>query len=453
MDVAERRIGLEQEFFLVDEEGNPVNRADEFLQQCRNAAQTAGLSPHYFMPEWVKGMIEINTPPAHTPTELARAYLRNLQLALDVGHQMHLRLYPLSSYPLHLIPAIRDKLSYHLQVRTVGYDRFLNAGKCTGTHVHLEVSPGAIDPRVGVSYDTTPAEQEELISVYNLATALDSALIALARACPYYEGEAQGLAYHIVRYRGSEVFGWEGVYTHLQTVGGLMPYADCVERLVELQFDRYYAWLEAMDRAGVERHLFAESGGNLLDTGWNPVRLNDLGTVELRGIDSNYPKTILALLTLIHDAAARVRQEGIAVRPKAGARHFELEGDRLWVPDFDYLNGKLLYAAVTEGVENARVTAYLDSVLAFAIPENTSEAANLAKLRADLEKYKTTEAKILQAFPPTSPQLSQEEGLRLVRQSCDELQVQVSSLTQDFSQEISASKTQGNSLETASYSP
>ncbi len=83
-----------------------------------------------------------------------------------------------------------------------------------------------------------------------------------------------------MRYRGSEAFGWEGVYTHLQTVGGLMPCADCVERLVELQFDRYYAWLEAMDRAVVERHLFAESGGTLLDAGWNPVRLNELETIS-----------------------------------------------------------------------------------------------------------------------------------------------------------------------------
>ncbi len=429
MDIVERRIGLEQEFFLVDEEGFPSDQADEFLQRCREEAEAVGCSPEYFVPEWVKGMVEINTPPVYTPTELAREYLKNLKLAVKVAREMNLRLYPLSSYPLHLTPVIRDKLNYHVQVRTVGYDRFLNAGKCTGTHLHLEVPAGTIDPCVGVSYNATAAAREELLNIYNLATALDSALIALARGCPFYEGQALGLAYHTVRYRGSEVFGWEGVYTHLQPVGGLIPYADCAERLVELQFERYYAWLEAMDKAEVERHLFLESGGKLLEACWNPVRLNDLGTVELRNIDSNYPEVILAIITLVYNAAKRVRDEGLTVRPAEGVRTFELSGDKLSVPDFEYLNGELLYAAVTEGVKSSEVTAYLDSLLEFAVLEGGEGSDYLAKLRSDLGEYQTTEAKILQKFTPSGVELSKEEGLRLVRECCDKLEKQVSSLS------------------------
>jgi carboxylate-amine ligase len=84
MDVIERRIGLEQEFFLVDKEGFPSDQADEFLQRCREEAEAVGCSPEYFVPEWVKGMVEINTPPVYTPTELAREYLKNLKLALTL---------------------------------------------------------------------------------------------------------------------------------------------------------------------------------------------------------------------------------------------------------------------------------------------------------------------------------------------------------------------------------
>jgi carboxylate-amine ligase len=429
MDIAERRIGLEQEFFLVDEEGVLSERADEYLQHCHEVAKAAGCSPEYFVPEWVKGIVEINTPPAYTPTELAREYLKNLKLAVQAARDMNLRLYPLSSYPLHVTPLIRDKLNYHVQVRTVGYDRFLNAGKCTGTHLHLEVAPETIDPRVGISYNSTAAAREEVLNIYNLATALDSALIALARACPFYEGQALGLAYHTVRYRGSDTFGWEGVYTHLQAVGGLMPYAERVERLVELQFERYYAWLEAMDKAGVERHLFLESGGNLLDASWNPVRLNDLGTVELRGIDSNYPEVILAIITLVYNAAQRVRHEGLTVRPAEGACRFELSGNKLSVPDFEYLNGELLYAAVTEGVKSAKVRNYLDSLLEFAVQEGGEGSDYLAKLKSELGEYQTTEAEILREFAPSGAELSKEEGLRLVRSCCDKLEEQVSSLS------------------------
>jgi carboxylate-amine ligase len=324
------------------------------------------------------------------------------------------------------MPVMRDQPNYHIQARTVGYERFLHAGKCTGTHLHLEVPPGVIDTRVAVSYNSTATEREELLNIYNLATALDSALISLARACPFYEGLAIGLASHTIRYRGSETFGWEGVYTHLQPVGGLMPYADCVESLVEQQFSRYYAWLQAMDKAGIERHRFWEAGGSLLKSAWNPVRLNRLGTVEIRCIDSNYPSIILAVISLVCHAAHRVRRDQLTVRPAKGLHTFELSGDRLWVPDFEYLNGDLLYAAATVGVKHPRVKAYVDSILQFAIGDGGEGAKYLTKLRSELDNYQTIEAEILQEFTPATAQLSTEEGLRLVRECCDKLEAQVS---------------------------
>ena len=429
MSVADRRIGLEQEFFLVDEVGVISNRADEFLQRCHEVAEAEGRSPDYFSPEWVKNMIEINTAPAYSVTELATEYLSNLKLALQVGREMSLRLYPLSTYPLHVMPVIRDKPWYHVQVRTVGYDRFLHAGRCTGTHLHLDLPEATIDPRLGVSYGVTAAAREELLNIYNLATALDVALIALSRACPFYEGRGMNVASHTVHYRGSDTFGWEGVYTHLQSVGGLQPYAATVEELVELQFARYYAWLEAMDKAGVERQLFLDAGGNLLKAAWNRVRLNALGTVEMRGTDSNYPEVILAIATLVYNAANRVRCENLTVLPAESGRTFELSGNKLYVPDFKYLDGELLYAAVTEGVSSPKVTAYLDSILEFVIPDGGEGSKYLTKLRSSLGKYQTTEAEILQEFVPATGVPTRDEALRLVRQCCDKLEEQVSSLT------------------------
>ncbi len=440
MTATKRRIGLEQEFFLVDESGAISHQADEFLQQCQEIATAKGRNPDYFAPEWVKSMVEINTPPAYSVTELATEYLQNLQLAIQVARSLHLRLYPLSTYPLHVMPVIRDRLRYHVQVRTIGYERFLHAGRCTGTHLHLDLPEGIIDPRVGVSYNNNEAAQEELLNIYNLATAMDVALIALSRACPFYEGRGMNVSAHTVHYRGSDVFGWEGVYTHLQAVGGLQPYANSTEELVEQQFARYYAWLEAMDKAGVERHLFAEAGGSLLKAAWNRVRLNGIGTVELRGTDSNYPEVILAIATLVYNAADRVRREKLTVRTDEGVRTFQLNGDRLSVPEFDYLDGDLLYAAVTEGVRNAEVKAYLDSLFAFAEQDGSEGSDLLAKLRSSLGEYQTTEAEILQEFQPVTGEISREEGLRLVLQSCDKLEKQVLSLTNQPPLEMLAAK-------------
>src|SRR5688500_4136473 len=47
-DLLVRRIGLEQEFFLVDRGGMLSDLADPFLSQCQEAAQTEGLDPHCF---------------------------------------------------------------------------------------------------------------------------------------------------------------------------------------------------------------------------------------------------------------------------------------------------------------------------------------------------------------------------------------------------------------------
>ncbi len=292
----------------------------------------------------------------------------------------------------------------------------------------MDLPEGTIDPRVGISYNATAAARAELLNIYNLATAMDTALISLSRACPFYEGQATRIAAHTAHYRGSEAFGWDGVYTELPQVGGLQPYAASAEELVQLQFARYYAWLEAMDRAGVERHLFQKAGGSLLKAAWNRVRLNPLGTVEMRGTDSNYPEVTLAIAALVYNAADRVRRENLTVRPTEGARTFVLKGDRLFVPEYKYLNGELLYAAATEGVKSPAVAAYLESILRFALTDKSAGVEYLTKLSSAIEDYQTTESEIWRDFAPATAQLAQEEGLRLVRESCNKLAEQVESL-------------------------
>ena len=134
--------------------------------------------------------------------------------------------------------------------------------------------------------------------------------------------------------------------------------------MAERQLAGYEAWLAAMDRAGVQRHLFFETGANTLKASWKPVRLNQHGTVELRAIDGNYPQVVLAVAALVQGAASRVRRNGQTVEPNDRARAFEVEGDHIRVWGFAYLGGSLFYAA-TKGVENPEVSAYLDSVVEY----------------------------------------------------------------------------------------
>ena len=61
-DVLVRRIGLEHEFFLVDQRGELSDLADPFLWRCQEAARAKGLDPHCFKPECVTNLVEVTTP-------------------------------------------------------------------------------------------------------------------------------------------------------------------------------------------------------------------------------------------------------------------------------------------------------------------------------------------------------------------------------------------------------
>ena len=427
MKLNNSRLGLEQEFFIVDPEGFISHRADEFLEACWSIAKERDRSTDCFAPEFVKNIVEINTVPVDSFAELVEEYLDLLNILLEVAQKLELRIYPLSTYPLYTTPVMRNKPNYHLQVRTVGEGRFDNAAKCTGTHIHLDLPDDAVDPQVGIAYNSSAETRARVLNIYNLATAFDAAIIALSRACPFYDGEVAGKAMRTIHYRGSTKFAWQGVYTNLQTVGGLMPYAETVEELTRQLFNRYHTWLQAMDRASVDREMFLNSGGELLTAGWNPIRLNSIGTVELRGADSNYPKIILALTALVSEAANRVRRENITVRPTE-VKTFKLQGQELSVPEFDYLNNELLYAAVTEGIESTLVKDYLDSILEFSCQNNSQVSDYLSQFKT-LEKYTTTETQLLDKFPTTTGTISQSDGLALVRYCCDRLEEEVAHLS------------------------
>ncbi len=423
---SDRSIGLEQEFFLVDESGVPSERADEFLEHCREISGDDGAA--CLAPEWVKGVVELNTSPVRSLRDLETEYADNLRLALRSARDLGLRLYPLGTYPLPLEPAVRDEPDYQVQVKTVGLERFIDAGRCAGTHLHLGLPAGTVDTEHGVAWGASDGARKELLDLHNLATALDPALIFLTRSCPFYEGRATGLASRTARYRGSNAFDWDGVYKDLPEVGALQPYANDPGHLVGQQFDRYRAWLSAMERAGVDLGLFLEIGGDLLRPAWNPVRLNRQGTLELRGMDSNLPEMTFTAVELVLAAVSKVSEGDLAVTPDDDVPHFEVSGGRLLVPGFGHLAGDLFHAAVTGTADDPTMTAYLDSVLRFVVGDE-GRLAELGDRRSREGVYATTERGILETHPPKDGRISRERGLSLVLWACDELEAQVSRLT------------------------
>jgi len=187
-----RRIGLEQEFFLVDRSGALRDLADPFLQRCREVAKAQGIDPRCFKAECVKSLVEITTPPSSGVGDLASNYLGNLHLALRLASELGLALYPLGTFPLPISPALRDDLGYRVKASIIGYRRFSHAGKCAGAHLHLELPAGTVWPDVKAALDAPIAAQRELLGLYNLATALDPALVRSPAPAPSTKEEQMG---------------------------------------------------------------------------------------------------------------------------------------------------------------------------------------------------------------------------------------------------------------------
>jgi hypothetical protein len=209
-----------------------------------------------------------------------------------------------------------------------------------------------------------------------------------------------------------------------------IPYASRVEDLVDQLRARYRAWFAAMDLAGVERRLFAATGDNLHRASWNPVRLSHHGTIEIRSMDANFPEMVLAICAVIRGAAERVRRKRLEVRPSRGVLTLELDGDLLLVPTFSYLDGELLAAAVTRGVLDQRVEAFLDSFVRFATPY--LESPELVELLGFSGSYRTTECEILASFPDRGASLTRDQGLLLVQWACRRMNEQVYSLRRRY---------------------
>jgi hypothetical protein len=95
------------------------------------------------------------------------------------------------------------------------------------------------------------------------------------------------------------------------------------------------------------------------------------------------------------------------------------------------LSDELLVAAVTDGVLDKRIEAYLDSFVEFASP-HVEEPDRLQALGCSGSGYKTTEAEVLRSLSPLEATISREQGLSLVRRSCGRLREQVLSLRQRY---------------------
>lgn len=303
------KIGLELEYWVVDNSGELVSGAD--LLDIHEAV----------VPELIEPMIEIQLPPAGSMRELRQNVVTVLETVLARATDLDKHLVPLAT-PLteHQFPITSERGK--LLQRIYG-DEIKYAKNCAGTHVHFD--KGNVDRQL------------------NLLTALDPA-IALVSSSPYYNGVLSGMDARALMYRTHS--------TELLTrYRDLWPYADTVEewneRLAQM-YETLKLRAEQLDIPESEFTHFIQQEDVVLA----PVRLREeTPTVEWRAPDTALPSQTLQLVSDVSMLLSLTEEKSVTVGTPG------IRPEKIGVPPFAELRA-VTATAMNEGLSE-RIRQYL----------------------------------------------------------------------------------------------
>ncbi len=314
----EMKIGIEAEYWVIDESGELVTETDDALNDLFDVSE-------YVVPEFVIPLLEVQTPPVSSTEELRRELGLILRRVRDTGEERGLSLVPLGT-PLASesldITTERGRLLEEMYGEDMEY-----AKNCAGTHVHFD--------------------KGNVVRQVNLLTALDPAL-ALVCSSPYYDGNRMACSSRaaVYRYESHETFAryrdlWEYVESEAQW---------------EERIDEGYHVLQLLARErGIDTETFSQyfDRENAVLT---PVRLRQQSpTVEWRAPDTALPSQILRLVGEVANLMEQTEYKEVVVG-EAGVRTNEIG-----IPPFSELH-ELSEEAINEGVGSLRVQDYLTTM-------------------------------------------------------------------------------------------
>ncbi len=384
------RFGIEFELFTLDEKGYMIDGADRLIKRVRREFPLIAIKE-----ECAKNMIEIVTPP-HTevPDALLQA-LRDFQNVISCAAKEKIVLYAYGTYPGAFTPHFRTKKRYKIQEKIFGKQRFSIAGRCVGLHIHYSLPWGVFDSSTKTLKPLVNSKNKEsLINMYNLAVAMDPALIALTQSSPFYQGERKGKDARVLMYRGGTLLSSEdGLYANHQEFGGLPGYAATNADLLHLIEERSETWKGILKDIGEDIKSF-KIPGTTLSTNWSPVRVNQHGTIELRGMDMNHPDVIVAAAALIKFIfkAIQERYLEVEVSDTAIADPFRFDGTMIKIPPASHVRSILQKAAAYEGLENETVQKYANNLIRLAKNFMPAEKLVLLKPFEEMLREKKTPA-------------------------------------------------------------
>lgn len=387
-------FGVEYELFTLDKEGRMINGAGRLIEKVRETNPDIDI-----VRECGENMVEIRSlPDAKIPSVMEKT-LADFEAVLHSAEKEGIVLYFYGTYPGFFTPAISNKPEYLVKQRIFGKKRFDIAARCIGMHCHYSLPRGVFDfTNKILKFLPYSRNKNVLEDMYNLFIAMDPALTTFCQSSPFYEGKYIGKDSRVIVYRGGKILNYtEGLYSNHQEFGALQPYKLTgmdLPDLVEMQFE---LWNKIIDKIDINFTTMIKYG-SILDTHWNPVRINAHGTMEQRGMDMNSPRISVAVATLVKAISKAVHEKFIQVVPSNIGRTepFRLEGNRIFIPHHHHVRHVLQPKAAYLGLEDKDVEAYCSGLLYLGkefIPKN--ERPLIEPLESMLEKKKTVSDEII----------------------------------------------------------
>lgn len=387
-------IGMELELFTLDNCGNMISAADKIIKEVKKKYPNAGITK-----ECGKNMIELASFPNEQISDTMENLLDNMENILLLAEKEEVNIFPLATYPGVFTPEMRRDKPYQIKEQIFGKNRFLIAGRCVGFHCHYTLPWGVFDNKQKVLKKLHRSKnQQTMVGSYNLLIAMDPALTTFMQSSPFYQGKHIGKDSRVIVYRGGEDFDYpQGLYANYHPFGALQPYKQTNTDMIDIIFRKYDEWKSILQKIDVNLRVFSKHG-SILDTTWNPVKVNAVGTLEQRGLDTNHPMYITSAAMAIKYILRFVQEENINVVPSdiGNMEPFKVEGNVMYIPPHTHVRKFLQRYAAYEGLDHNEVYEYCKRMLKLAQQCAPKDRAHLLDpFKKIIDERKTVSDEIL----------------------------------------------------------
>jgi len=344
--------GYEIELALVNSQGDISNSSEKIIKECKKD------NPNFpIFKEVGKNMIEITAHPHSKIKKTSLIFLNNISKVQEACEKNGLFLLPLGTYPGIFKQECWRKKRYIYPAKVIGWNNyFYFYSHCYGFHYHYSMPKGLFDHKTKFLKSLTNSKiNRTLINSYNFLIAIDPIITTLTQSSPFVDGKYYAKDSRMLFLRGGKRLKYKGLYDKHQLFGGLPPYKQTMTDLTSTLKKKDWRFKKLLKKDSAPKKFIENK--NKLDYIWNPVKINQIGTIEQRGMDTNYLSISLGISAMIKFILRAIHQEFYHVVPSdIGIEEpFKLDGNVIFIPPHTHIRNKWQYKSAYGGLSDKEI--------------------------------------------------------------------------------------------------